>query len=160
MKLKLLPIVVLLGQATLGWADGPQEISWDQLIPQDSGTVLPGAPAGAPPDASSPIPQAVGVVETLDGQAVRIPGFIVPLESDEGGLLAEFFLVPYFGACIHVPPPPPNQIVYVTVKPPFDLESMWEPFWIEGTMRTKGHASVIGTTAYSLEASKIEVYEY
>ena len=155
MTVRILALIALMAPVALSAADTPREISWDELIPQDAALW-----SDAPPDASSPVPAAVGVVKELDGQAVRIPGFIVPLESDEGGLLAEFFLVPYFGACIHVPPPPPNQIVYVTVDPAFNLESMWEPFWIEGTMRTQGHASVIGTTAYSLEASTIEKYEY
>jgi hypothetical protein len=148
-----------LAAASAAWPGEPREISWDELVPTGAAALT--SPQGnEAAGESSPVPLAGGVVETLNGQAVRIPGFIVPLESDDGGLLAEFFLVPYFGACIHVPPPPPNQIVYVTVDPAFNLESMWEPFWIEGTMRTEGHASVIGTTAYSLKASKIEPYEY
>ena len=52
----------------------------------------------------------------LDGKQVKIPGFIVPLDVAKDGTVSEFFLVPYFGACIHVPPPPPNQIVYVTTS--------------------------------------------
>ncbi len=158
MQAKLLVAIAILAAAAPSAADTPREISWDELIPASSGG-WPAAPDTDTSDASSPVPFG-GVVGELNGQAVRIPGFIVPLESDEGGLLAEFFLVPYFGACIHVPPPPPNQIIYVTVDPAFNLESMWEPFWIEGVIKTKGHASVIGTTAYSLTASKIERYEY
>jgi hypothetical protein len=150
--------LLLLAAAGNLWSDEAREISWDELIPAGSAALL--APEGEISADSSAVPLAGGVVEALNGQAVRIPGFIVPLESDDGGLLAEFFLVPYFGACIHVPPPPPNQIVYVTVDPAFNLQSMWEPFWIEGTIRTQGHASVIGTTAYSLTAGKIEPYEY
>jgi hypothetical protein len=150
--------LLLLGGATNLWCDEAREISWDQLIPTGAAGYL--SPGGETGGNSSPLPLAGGVVESLNGQAVRIPGFIVPLESDDGGLLAEFFLVPYFGACIHVPPPPPNQIIYVVVDPAFNLESMWEPFWIEGTIKTEGHASVIGTTAYSLTATKIEPYEY
>jgi len=154
--IRLAALLACLGHGTGGWAAEPRELSWDELVPP--GAMMWYEPGSEPLEPSSPIPAPV--VEALDGQEVRIPGFIVPLESDEGGLLAEFFLVPYFGACIHVPPPPPNQIVYVTVDPPFNLESMWEPFWIEGRMRTKGHVSLIGTTAYSLTASKIEPYEY
>ncbi len=144
------------------------EVSWDQLIPTTDEPLtnppLPDAPLPEEADPqgpwSSPAPEAYGVVAELDGQTIKIPGFIVPLESDEGGLLNEFFLVPYFGACIHVPPPPPNQIVYVTVAEAFNLETMWEPYWIEGTMRTKSHVHAIGASAYSLEGTKIYPYEY
>ncbi len=156
--IRLTALLLVLCPATASWAADPRELSWDELIPPGA-MVWPEEQDMNNPDAwASPVPGAV--VKELDGQQVRIPGFIVPLESDEGGLLAEFFLVPYFGACIHVPPPPPNQIVYVTVDPPFNLASMWEPFWIEGEMRTKGHTTVLGATAYSLTASKIEPYEY
>ncbi|HBC56143.1 MAG TPA: DUF3299 domain-containing protein, partial [Gammaproteobacteria bacterium] len=53
------------------------------------------------------------IVREMDGQAIRIPGFIVPLEFDDGQTITQFFLVPFFGACVHVPPPPPNQIIFV-----------------------------------------------
>ena len=155
-------ILTLALVAPLLWA-APEvtELSWDQLIPASDAQlpVPPSAPEATDPWAS-PAPEAYGVVAELDGQTIKIPGFIVPLESDEGGLLNEFFLVPYFGACIHVPPPPPNQIVYVTVADAFNLETMWEPFWIEGTLRTKSHIHAIGASAYSLEGTKIYPYEY
>lgn len=156
-------VLFLIATATtlLFAAQDASELSWDELIPQvslDPAEILPPTP---PEDSSiSPAPETYGVVEELDGRTVRIPGFIVPLESDEGGLLNEFFLVPYFGACIHVPPPPPNQIVYVTLENPFNLETMWEPYWIEGTLRTKSHVHAIGASAYSLEGTKVYPYEY
>jgi hypothetical protein len=100
-----------------------------------------------------------GIVQDLNGVRVRIPGFIVPLEGDEVGSVTEFFLVPYFGACIHTPPPPPNQIVFVTVDKAFPLESMWEPFWIEGAMRTEETSTALGVAGYALKASKIDVYK-
>ena len=46
------------------------------------------------------------------GQSVRLPGYVVPLEDLAAGI-KEFLLVPYFGACVHSPPPPANQIVHV-----------------------------------------------
>ena len=142
-------------------AQNTTELSWDELIPQASRDLAIPPPAENPADSAvSPAPEAYGVVEDLDGRTIKIPGFIVPLESDEGGLLNEFFLVPYFGACIHVPPPPPNQIVYVTLEDPFNLDTMWEPYWIEGTLRTKSHIHAIGASAYSLEGTKVYAYEY
>ena len=158
MPLILFVALLLMATGSNAWCEEPREISWDELIPSGSAGLLASEEERLPD--TSTVALAGGIVEALNGQIVRIPGFIVPLESDDGGLLAEFFLVPYFGACIHVPPPPPNQIVYVTVDPPFNLQSMWEPFWIEGTIKTQGHASIIGTTAYSLTATKIEPYEY
>ena len=137
-----------------------RELSWDELVPEGAWEAQMD-PTAEPFDPwTSPSPEGYPIVEKLDGQKVKLPGFIVPLESDEGGLLEEFFLVPYFGACIHVPPPPPNQIVYVTLDKAFNLESMWEPYWIEGTMRTKTFTSAIGASAYSLEGIKVYKYEY
>ena len=141
-----------------------RELSWDELIPEGAFDQQ-GIPTAEEPSADfdpwmSPSPDSFPIVDTLDGQKIKLPGFIVPLENDEGGLLEEFFLVPYFGACIHVPPPPPNQIVYVTLDEAFNLESMWEPYWIEGTMRTKSFTSAIGASAYSLEGQKVYKYEY
>ena len=56
---------------------------------------------------------STNIVPEMNGQAVRIPGFIVPLEFNDDEDVTQFFLVPFFGACIHVPPPPPNQIILV-----------------------------------------------
>lgn len=100
-----------------------------------------------------------GVVEELDGKEVRLPGFIVPLDLDDVGNIREFFLVPYFGACMHFPPRPPNQIVHVTVEEAFPLYSVWDPFWVEGAMRTEQHSTELGLAGYALQATKIEVYE-
>jgi hypothetical protein len=89
-------------------------IDWDVLIPEGE-KLLP------PPQVShdgnlASVPQPVGGVnKKLDEQEVRIPGFVVPLEGDAKTVTA-FLLVPYFGACIHVPPPPTNQVIYVSVN--------------------------------------------
>jgi len=156
-----LSLLVAASAALVFVTQGASELSWDELIPQAPAAVAHPPAGQAPVDSSmSPAPEAYGVVDNLDGETVKIPGFIVPLESDEGGLLNEFFLVPYFGACIHVPPPPPNQIVYVTLEDPFNLETMWEPYWIEGTLRTKSHVHAMGASAYSLEGTKVYPYEY
>lgn len=71
--------------------------------------------AESAPAAKQDMPNAP-VVKALDGQNIRLPGYIVPLEVSEEGRTTEFLLVPYFGACIHVPPPPSNQIVHVKAK--------------------------------------------
>ena len=96
----------------------------------------------------------------LDGATVKIPGFIVPLDVGKDGLVAEFFLVPYFGACIHVPPPPPNQIVYVRMDKGIALDSIYEAYWITGKMKTNNKTTRLGAAAYQLAGTKIEIYKY
>jgi hypothetical protein len=70
----------------------------------------------------------------------------------------EFFLVPFFGACIHVPPPPPNQIVHIEVEDAFALESIYDPYWLEGTLFLEQNANGLGQSAYSLKLEKRELY--
>lgn len=105
-------------------------------------------------------------VGALDGQAVRIPGYALPLEHD-GTAVTEMLLVPYVGACIHVPPPPPNQIVYVRLNQSYKADDLYDPVWITGRMRVEatnkslyyvdGSAGI--DTAYTLEGVKVEPYE-
>jgi hypothetical protein len=98
--------------------------------------------------------------KALDGALIKIPGFIVPLDVGKDGLVTEFFLVPYFGACIHVPPPPPNQIVYVRMNKGIALDSIYEAYWITGRMKVSRKATRLGASAYQLDASKVEIYKY
>ncbi|MGA8135704.1 MAG: DUF3299 domain-containing protein, partial [Pseudomonas gingeri] len=98
-------------------------------------------------------------VKALDGQHVRLPGYIVPLEVSEEGRTTEFLLVPYFGACIHVPPPPSNQIVHVTSELGVKVDELYQPYWIEGDMQVKQSSSDLADAGYSMEAQKIYVYE-
>lgn len=101
-----------------------------------------------------------GVVDELDGIQAKLPGFIVPLELAGEGKVKEFLLVPYFGACIHYPPPPPNQIVYVTLDEPAEIESLWAPIWATGELKTQFRGSDLGSAGYTMAAHKIEEYEY
>jgi hypothetical protein len=101
-----------------------------------------------------------GVNARLADQEVRIPGFIVPLELDDAGKVTEFFLVPYFGACIHVPPPPPNQMVYVVMDRGISLDSMYAAYWITGKMSTKSRTTALGAAAYVLAGTKAEEYKF
>ncbi|MDP2506413.1 MULTISPECIES: DUF3299 domain-containing protein [unclassified Oceanobacter] len=94
----------------------------------------------------------------LNGVRVRIPGFIVPINFDDQQRVIEFFLVPFFGACIHVPPPPPNQIVHVEVEDGFVLESIYDPVWLEGVLFLEQNVNGLGQSAYSLQLEKRELY--
>ena len=156
-------------------ADEVRELTWDDLIPGAETTEPPADPEkpaeeapvghdGSEEDTGEDLylyqPSAAGVVEELDGVLVKLPGFIVPLEVSMEGKVSEFLLVPYFGACIHFPPPPSNQIVYVTVKEPIDLASTWDPIWATGEIETEFRESDLAYSGYTMAAREIEVYEY
>lgn len=99
-------------------------------------------------------------VDALNGKNVRIPGFIVPLEFDDDMTITQFFLVPYFGACIHMPPPPPNQLVLVNYPDGIQMEALYTPFWISGMLSIQVLENEVGTSAYAMEMDSLEVYEY
>ena len=92
----------------------------------------------------------------LNGANIRLPGYVVPLEQSRGEV-KEFLLVPYFGACIHSPPPPANQIVHVLLSKPKPLRTM-EAVWASGTLRTRRQDSPWGMSGYSLEGHDVEAY--
>ncbi len=98
------------------------------------------------------------VMPEMDGQAVRIPGFVVPLEFSGDMVISEFFIVPYFGACIHVPPPPPNQIIHAKYAKGFTLEELYQPFWFSGVLNTSIVENDVATAAYTMNVNKLEVY--
>lgn len=92
---------------------------------------------------------------------VRLPGFIAPLEFQDG-LITTFLLVPYFGACIHVPPPPNNQTVFVTLAEGNGIipGDSYYPFWVQGTMLAEGEETEIGTAGYAIADAVVEPYVY
>ncbi|MGB1800109.1 MAG: DUF3299 domain-containing protein [Gammaproteobacteria bacterium] len=101
---------------------------------------------------------SINVRDEFNNKAVRIPGFLVPVEMDDEGAITEFFLVPYFGACIHVPPPPPNQIIYVRYKKGVHVAEISIPYEIKGTLFTETIENDTAISAYTFEAD--EVIEY
>lgn len=98
------------------------------------------------------------VMPEFDNRNIRLPGFIVPLEFDAQLKISRFFLVPFFGACIHVPPPPPNQIVYAIFDQGFKLDALYEPVWVSGTLKTALTENDIAIAAYALEVTNVEKY--
>lgn len=103
----------------------------------------------------------------LDGKPVRIPGYLLPLEF-EGDRVSEFLLVPYVGACIHTPPPPPNQIVHVKTDDAYTTDGgLYTPVWVNGLMKTEQTQANLNfidgasdiPSAYALEAISVEPYE-
>lgn len=152
-------------------AQEPKTIYWQDLLPEGELEILEElyAQQNSPTfghnlddplmDTSSSQVGTFNVVEELSGQLVRIPGFVLPFEYSSSGGISEFLLVPYFGACIHTPPPPPNQMVYVTAEEPTDLGGQWTPIWAIGILRTQPQYNDLGNAAYTLEIQRWEKYD-
>ncbi len=167
-------LLLLLFIALPAWAGEPRTLEWPQLIPPGAPVIEPqltpmhnlsdlsnlgdALAAEAAPAAHQQVPDAP-VVKELDGQQVKLPGYIVPLEVNEEGRTTEFLLVPYYGACIHVPPPPSNQIVHVLSEIGIKVEELYQPYWIEGPMRVQSSSSELAEAGYQMEAEKIYAYE-
>lgn len=105
------------------------------------------------------------LVDGLNGQDVRMPGYALPLEFS-GTTVTEFLLVPYVGACIHTPPPPPNQIVHVRIGGGFESDSVFVPVWVTGRITTAPRSVSLSfvdgssnvAVGYQLEAASVEPY--
>ena len=109
--------------------------------------------------------RAYAVVEDLNGRQIRMPGYALPLEYSDKKI-TEFLLVPWVGACIHTPPPPPNQIVFVKVTEGIENRGRFTPVWVTGEMSVKAAKKklflVDGSygidVGYALKASQVEPY--
>lgn len=147
-----------------------RELTWSEMVPADAPaqvaepapmhdlSQLADALSESGPAAMQQSP-AAPVVEELDGQMVKLPGYIVPLDVTDEGRVTEFLLVPYFGACIHVPPPPSNQIVHVTAELGVLMDTLYQPFWIEGPLKVEQSSSELAEAGYQMQAQKIYAYE-
>jgi hypothetical protein len=82
----------------------------------------------------------------------------VPLAFDETRLISEFLLVPYFGACLHSPPPPPNQIIHSKFTGGLSVEDIYDPYWLEGTLSVGVEATELGTAAYRIDVDRVSLY--
>lgn len=142
----------------------PRRIDWATLLPASEREHYD--PTPPPPihdylgegDIAALQTGSAAVNPELDGLRVTIPGFVVPLERGSDGLLTEFFLVPYFGACIHVPPPPPNQIVYVRMRAGAGLRSIEDAQWVTGRLHAAVRTTDLGQAAYTLDGERLEPY--
>jgi uncharacterized protein len=99
------------------------------------------------------------LLNRLDGKVVRLPGFAVPLE-DYAEQFAEFLLVPWAGACIHTPPPPPNQMVYALMKGGRSANTAWwQGVWVEGILHVVPTVSPYGAVGFQMEGLTVSVLE-
>ncbi len=104
-------------------------------------------------------------VEALDGQQIRLPGYVLPLEFN-GEAVSEFFLVPTVGACIHTPPPPSNQIVLVKLNQSFMPSGLFDAVWVSGRMKVVASRHKLGyrdgvgdvSSTYQMEAVRVTPY--
>jgi hypothetical protein len=174
--MKSIPVAILLLLALLPFnatsAEPAKELEWDAMIPADfrPDKIMEQFGDINELDDNDPRSQkilddleaawnAAPVVESLDGMRVKLPGFVVPIEGD-GKKLSEFLLVPYYGACIHVPPPPANQTVYVKVpKGDAEIRQAFDTVWVTGTMSAKSFTSDLATAGYQIEAEEVTPYE-
>ncbi|MDO8377005.1 MAG: DUF3299 domain-containing protein [Aquabacterium sp.] len=149
------------------------ELRWDDLVPKgwDPMKGLKDKGIGNMAALNDGDPKAVALMRELreawdnapaetqlDGTRIKLPGYLVPLEESAAGH-TEFLLVPYFGACIHTPPPPANQIVLVvTAKPAAGYRSM-DTVWVSGTLKATRSNSPMGASGYRLEGALVERYK-
>lgn len=178
--MQLVSVFAIFGLASLAHAQKDetyQEIEWTAIMPKDDLEALMNPPDyigqivdGSAEDNMETLDQmAVGneqvqrfqsalsstkIVDEYLGKKVRIPGFIVPLEGEDQ-TITEFFIVPFFGACLHMPPPPPNQIIHVEFKDGVELDNLYDPFWFEGTLSAKMNSNDLGASAYAMTISSV-----
>ncbi len=159
MRIVVLTLLFVL-LATPAMAEGPRELDWLEMMPKDEVDALMNQSSiehsgmFKPEQAGS-----FNVIAELDNQHVKIAGYIVPLEVDGKNQMSEFFIVPYFGACIHVPPPPPNQIVLARLKDPIPVTEIYDAFWIEGTLNVETIHNDIASAAYTLDVQSVKLWE-
>jgi len=99
------------------------------------------------------------IIKTLDKQKLKLPGYMVPIKFNASSV-SEFLLVPYMGACVHTPPPPENQIVYISLNKPLVTKDLWSPVWVSGTMKAQMSMTKYATAGYHMTEALAEVYEY
>jgi hypothetical protein len=139
------------------------EITWDDLIPRGVpySEILAEGEMDARNDIWRPIfdANATKLNPVLDGAYIKMPGYIIPIDLSTKGVTS-FVLVPYVGACLHTPPPPPNQLVFVTTQTPWPSEALWDAVWVTGLMQHEIQSTEVADTGYVLKADQMEVYEW
>lgn len=179
---RLLAILLLFLLFNVHANDTYREIEWTELMPEDDLAILLNPPdiiasleegsdgdslAGASEQLQDSLEakryfsalQSTRVVEVFNGAKVNIPGFVVPLDFDEQQQVTEFLLVPFFGACIHLPPPPPNQIIHVKYATGLSFMQIDAPYILEGTLHTTQVESPLAIAAYSMTVDSMVRYE-
>ncbi len=158
--------ILLLFFMGLAKADESNRIEWEELVPESlrsRALEIEESIFKFNPDHSSQ-PKAgsfsqFSMNETrpeLNGKQVKITGFVVPLEFDMT-YVNEFLLAPYMGACIHVPPPPANQIILVKSQKKVKIDDIYYPITFNGELTIEASETSLAETAYSLKATDFKV---
>ena len=142
------------------------DLAWSDLLPEGEAQriaelqQLQALQTGFDHFGSEAMPQiqTFNTVDALEGQRVRIGGYVLPFDFTGSRQVSRFLLVPYVGACVHVPPPPPNQLVFVTTPEPVEVEGLWDPVYAEGILRAVRNDNELGDTAYTLELIELRPY--
>jgi hypothetical protein len=149
---------------------GCKEVPWDALVPanwdpaKELGALDLSTLSDSDPRAIKALEKLKAamdnapVVPAINGSRVRIAGFMVPLDGIRGQI-TEFLLVPYFGACIHTPPPPSNQIIHVVPVKPYKTDQGMEAVWISGTIETVRAETGMGNAGYRMKAEVVTTYK-
>lgn len=171
-------LAVVAGATTVFAADVPRQLKWADLVPKTMpaeplrGKTFFGGSTPVPDGGPPPPPLAEGtfmsvkrrqpgsdrppaVVSELDGQSVSIGGYVVPLDFD-ATTVKEFLLVPFVGACIHVPPPPANQIIYVKTEKGFEVGGQFDPVTVTGKINTTVAFTGLADAGYTITADAVE----
>ena len=165
-----LTLMVLTPEHTLHAKEPWTEIKWDALTPKDWDpakefkTLDLSRLQDNDPRAIEALSKLKNLWEnapgepTMNGRKIRIAGFALPLENS-GNKVREFLIVPYFGACIHSPPPPANQIIHAKSSKPLSGVKMMEPIWTYGTLSLQRESTQWGVAGYRLTVEKIAPYQ-
>ncbi|WP_413285868.1 DUF3299 domain-containing protein [Vibrio sp. MA40-2] len=137
------------------------QLEWIDLIPENERNLVDsvGMPLQLDHTQDAPAQSTLGGVrQELNGSMVKIPGFVIPLEGDDK-MVTEFLLVPFLGACIHVPPPPPNQLIYVRFKEGAPIQELWDVVYIVGTLKTETVNHELAEVGYVIDGMALEAYD-
>lgn len=155
MKLLHIMLCAFMLSSPLAFAEDTPEVYWEDLVPQGFNPLT--APSVSHDSKMTQLQPDAPVVHKYDGMTVKIPGFVVPLEGT-AELTTEFLLVPYFGACIHVPPPPSNQIVYVKFEKGVPVDNLYDAIWVTGVLSTDGWKGDIASVGYRLTGIEVSPF--
>ena len=151
----LLPVMRATAQEAL-------RVRWTDLIPEGVayGQIIARGEVDTDADIWIPVFDENGSVlrTDLDGQTISLAGYVIPLEVTSAGTTS-FVLVPFIGACIHVPPPPPNQLVFVNTATPWPSDKLWEAVLVTGTLTASVQRTEIAEVGYEIAATVIEKYQ-
>lgn len=165
-------MAVLLSQLAHGRDSEFEAVDWVDLMSRDDVNAILNAPAMShegygweeqlaedpESEAYRKALQSFDVNADLIDKRIMLPGFIVPTAYNENRQVIEFFLVPFFGACIHLPPPPPNQIIHVTYEQGLTLDNLYDAHVVRGLLTAETVRNDLASSAYSMQAHDVSIY--